>query len=115
MKKITMNETTKKIIRICVCVVLIVGVLASSFMGGYYLHKETTNEYTINATVVEIIEEDTTDVYFETETGHIFYITTDEVFAVFEEYTITFDTNNTPTFDDDIITKVGREIIVLAE
>ena len=114
MKKITLNETTKKVIKIALIVLLAVGICGSMFVGGYYLNKQLTAEYDIKVTVVEVIE-DRHEVYFETETGHIFYITTDEVFANFEEYTITFNSMGTPNFEDDIIIKVTREIIVLAE
>ena len=112
MKKITMNEKTKKIIGTCICVVLALVVASACFFGGYQMHKETTDIYTINATIVEIIEieNDINEVYFETDSGHIFYITTGEIFGVFEDYVLTFKTNDTATFDDDIIIGVSREI-----
>ena len=112
MKKITMNEKTKKIIGTCVCVVLALLVASACFFGGYQMHKETTDTYTINATIVEIIEieNDINEVYFETDSGHIFYIATGEIFGVFEDYVLTFKTNDTATFDDDIIIGVSREI-----
>ena len=112
MKKITMNEKTKKIIYTCVCVGLALLVASACFVGGYQTHKETTDTYTIKATIVEIIEveNDLSEIYFETESGHIFYITTGEIFGVFEDYVLTFETNNTATFDDDIIIGVSREI-----
>lgn len=112
MKKITMNEKTKRIICTCICVCLALLVASACLFGGYCIHKEMTKQYTINATIVEIIEIDkeTNEVYFETETGHIFYITTNEVFGVFEDYVLTFKTNDTATFDDDVIIGVSREI-----
>lgn len=109
MKKITINKKTKKIINTCVCVIIVMGIAIGTFVCGWYAHKETAKEYTVEVTVTEVIP-DTSEVFFETPSGHIFYIVTDEVFAVYEKYTITFNTNDTPTVEDDEIYHISRNI-----
>lgn len=109
MKKIEINNKTKKIIGVCVCVVLAVALVASSFLGGWYAHKEVVKEYTVEAVVTEVIV-DRSEVFFETTSGHIFYVVTDEIFAQFESYSITFDTMGTPTVEDDEIILIAREL-----
>ena len=109
MKKIIINEKTKKIINTCVCVIIVMGIAISTFICGWCAHKEVVKEYTVEAMVTEIIA-DRNEVFFKTTSGHIFSITTKDVFAPFEKYKITFDTNNTPTFDDDKIISIVREI-----
>lgn len=113
MKKIEINNKTKKIIGVCVCVVLAVALVASSFLGGWYIRQRAyeaeTKTYSVEATVTEVIP-DTSEVFFETPSGHVFYIVTDEIFAVYEKYTITFNTNGTPTVEDDEIYHISRNI-----
>lgn len=115
MKKIEINNKTKKIIGVCVCVVLAVALVASSFLGGWYIrqsiYEAETKTYSVEATVTEV-NPDTSEVFFETTSGHIFYVVTDEVFAADEKYIITFDTNGTPTVEDDEITLVSRNISI---
>jgi hypothetical protein len=86
-----------------------VGITVGAFVCGWYTHKEAVKDYTVEATVTEVIS-GTGEVFFETTSGHIFSITTKDIFAPFEKYKITFDTNNTPTVDDDKIISVIREI-----
>lgn len=109
MKKITINQKTRKIISVCVIVILAISIAATAFVCGWHTHKEATKEYIISVKVTEIIE-DRNEVFFETASGHIFYIVTDEVFAQFEKYEITFDTMGTPTIEDDEIVVITREI-----
>lgn len=109
MKKITINEKTKKIVSVCIIVILAISIAATAFVSGWYAHKEATKEYIVSAKVIEIIE-DKNEVFFETVSGHIFYIVTDEVFAQLEKYEITFDTMGTPTVDDDEIVLITREL-----
>ena len=115
MKKIKINNKTKKIIGVCVCVVLAVALVASSFLGGWYIRQNTyeaeTKTYSVEATVTEV-NPDTSEVFFETTSGHIFYVVTDEVFSAYEKYTITFNTNGTPTVEDDEITLVSRNVSI---
>lgn len=109
MKKITMPKMNKKIISSILSVVVLMTIFATSFMGSYYLNKYLSKDYTIEATVTEVIV-DTSEIFFETNSGHIFYIVTDEIFAPYEKYTLIFDTNGTPTVEDDVIVQVTREI-----
>lgn len=109
MKKIEINNKTKKIINTCICVIIVVGIAIGTFICGWYAHKEAVKDYIVEATVTEVIS-DAGEVFFETTSGHIFSITTKDIFAPFEKYKITFDTNNTPTVDDDKIISVVREI-----
>lgn len=113
MKKIEINNKTKKIIGVCVCVVLAVALVASSFLGGWYIRQNAyeaeTKTYSVEATVTEV-NPDTSEVFFETTSGHIFYVVTDEVFATYEQYTITFNTNGTATVEDDEIYHISRNI-----
>jgi hypothetical protein len=109
MKKITINEKTKKIISTCIIAVIILGIAVATFVGGWYAHKEAVKEYTVDAIVTEIIV-DRSEVFFETTSGHIFYVVTDEIFAQFESYSITFDTMGTPTVEDDEIVLITREL-----
>jgi hypothetical protein len=107
------NEATQRVIKIVIFALLIVGIVAGGFFGGFYTKAEMVkrefSSYSIKATVTEVIEEKN-EVYFETSSGHIFYITTDEIFSPFEVYTIVFDTMGTPTVDDDEISTIYREI-----
>lgn len=109
MKKIIINEKTKKIINTCVCAIIVMGIAIGTFVCGWYAHKEAVKEYTVEAIVTEVIP-DTSEIFFETTSGHIFSITTKDIFAPFEKYKITFNTNNTSTIDDDKIISVIREI-----
>ena len=113
MKKIEINNKTKKIAGVFVCVVLVVVVVASSFLGGWYIHKNTyeakTKTYSVEATVIKVVP-DTSNVFFETTSGHVFSIVTDEIFSTYEKYTITFSTNGTPTVEDDEIYHISRNI-----
>lgn len=113
MKKVEINSKTKKIIGVCVYVALVVALIASSFLSGWYIHqniyKAETKTYSVEATVTEVIT-DTSEVFFKTTSGHIFCIVTGEVFAVDEKYTITFNTNGTPTVEDDEIYNISRNI-----
>ena len=107
------NEATQRVIKIVVFAVLIVGIVVGSFFSGFYTKAEMVkrefSSYSIKATVTEVIAEKN-EVYFETSSGHIFYITTDEIFSPFEIYTIIFDTMGTPTVEDDEISTIYREI-----
>jgi hypothetical protein len=109
MKKIEINNKTKKIINTCICVIIVVGIAIGTFICGWYAHKEAVKNYTVEAIVTEVIS-DTGEVFFETTSGHIFSIKTKDIFAPFEKYKITFDTNDTSTVEDDKIISVVREI-----
>ena len=109
MKKIEINNKTKKIINTCICVIIVVGIAIGTFIYGWYAHKEAVKDYTVEATVTGVVS-GTGEVFFETISGHIFSITTKDIFAPFEKYKITFDTNDTSTVDDDKIISVVREI-----
>jgi hypothetical protein len=109
MKKITMPKMNKKVVSSILSVVVLLTIFVTSFMGSYYLNKYLSKDYTIEATVTEVIV-DTSEVFFETNSGHIFYIVTDEIFAVNEQYTLTFSTNGTPTVEDDEIYHISRNI-----
>lgn len=101
------------ITKVVVAIVLTLAVMFGVFVSGYYTNKAIEDKrletYSMTATVTEV-NPDTSDVYFETTSGHIFYIVTDEVFAVNETYTITFKTNGTATVEDDEIYLVTRDI-----
>lgn len=99
----------KKIAVIVITVALVVGVYVGGFFTGNKVTENLFDTYSMAATVTEV-NPDTSDVYFETTSGHIFFIVTDEVFAVNETYTITFNTNGTPTVEDDEIFLVSRDI-----
>lgn len=109
MKKVIINERTRKIINTCICAVIVIGIAVGAFVCGWYAHKEAVKEYTVEAMVTEIIA-DRNEVFFETTSGHIFFIVTNDIFAPFENYRITFDTNDTSTVEDDKIISVIREI-----
>lgn len=113
MKKINFTEKTRKIVNTIIIAVILIGISVGGFFGGFYTKAEMVkrefSSYSIKATVTEVIEE-RSEVYFETSSGHIFYITTDEIFSPFEIYTIVFDTMGTPTVDDDEISTIYREI-----
>lgn len=109
MKKFTMPKMNKKVISSILSVVILMTIFVTSFMGSYYLNKYLSKDYTIEATVTEVIV-DTSEVFFETNSGHIFYIVTDEIFAPYEKYILTFDTNGTPTVEDDEITMISRDL-----
>jgi hypothetical protein len=100
MKKINLNDNSKKIIRLVFYTIFILAVISGSFFGGFFTHKKIVNNYSVEAIVTEIIE-DRNEVFFETTSGHIFYIVTEEPFAQFETYSITFNTMGTPTIEDD--------------
>lgn len=107
MKKIKVSSKAKKIIESCICIVLLIGVVVAVFFGGYYT-KETENKtYTVYASVKDITND---EIFFETQAGHIFSIVTNEIFAYGEQYTITFDSCDTATVEDDIIVLISREI-----
>ncbi len=99
----------KKIAVIVITVALLVGVYVGGFFTGGKVKENLFDSYSIVATVTEV-NPDTSEVSFETTSGHIFFIVTDEVFAVNETYTITFNTNGTATVDDDEIYLVSRDI-----
>lgn len=109
MEKFTINNNTKKIIAIFLCVLLILTIAVGGFFGGYTVHKKMTEQYNVDVIVTEVIP-DTNEVFFETTSGHVFYIVTDEIFASYEEYTITFKTNGTATVEDDEIYHISRNI-----
>lgn len=111
MKKITINEKTKRVVTICTCVLLCVTLAAVSFFGGWVVHKKTVEEYSVSAVVTDIVAEKNS-VYFTTPTEHTFVIITDEIFSINENYTLTFTTNNTPTIEDDEIIRVARDIFI---
>lgn len=99
----------KKIAVVVITIALLVGVYVGGFFTGDKVKENQFDTYSMIATVTEV-NPDTSDVYFETTSGHIFYIVTDEVFAVNETYTITFNTNGTATVEDDEIFLVSRDI-----
>ena len=107
------NEATQRVIKIVIFALLIVGIVVGGFFSGFYtkaeMVKKEFSSYAVKATVTEVIEEKN-EVYFETSSGHIFYITTDEIFSPLEIYTIIFDTMGTPTVEDDEISTIYREI-----
>lgn len=107
MKKIKVGSKVKKIIESCVCIILLVSVVTAVFFGGYYT-KETENKtYAVYASVRDITND---EIFFETQAGHIFSIVTSEIFAYGEQYTITFDSCDTATVEDDVIVLISREI-----
>ena len=101
----------KKVAVIVVTVALLVGVYVGGFFTGNKVTENLFDTYSITATVNEV-NPDTSTVYFETTSGHIFFIVTDEVFAVNETYTIAFNTNGTATVEDDEISLVSRNISI---
>lgn len=109
MKKFNLNDNSKKIIRLVFCTIFVLAVVSGSFFGGFFTHKKTVNNYSVEAIVTEIVE-DRNEVFFETTSGHIFYIVTEEPFAQFETYSITFNTMGTPTIEDDEIISLTREL-----
>lgn len=113
MKKITMPKMNKKVISSILSVIVLITVLVCGFFGGFYTNKSISeknfSKYSVEATVVEV-NPDTSEVFFVTPSGHTFFIVTDEIFAVNEQYTLTFSTNNTPTVEDDEIYHISRNI-----
>ena len=99
----------KKIAVVVLTVALLVGVYVGGFFTGEKVQENQFDTYSMTATVTEV-NPDTSEVYFETTSGHIFFIVTDEVFAINETYTITFNTNGTATVEDDEIFLVSRDI-----
>lgn len=112
MKKFRFNsETVKRVVVSVIAVVCIVAIISSTFVGGFYLNKYLMKEYTVDAKVVEVVV-DASEVYFETPSGHIFMVVTDEIFALNENYLITFNSNGTATVEDDEIVTVSRDIFL---
>lgn len=110
MKKFQFNS--KKIKRVVISIITVIcaiAIVSSAFVGGLYLNKYLMKEYTVDAKVVKIVV-DTSEVYFETPSGHIFMIVTDEIFALNENYLITFNSNGTATVEDDEIIIVSRQL-----
>lgn len=99
----------KKIAVVVITIAILAGVYVGGFFTGDKVKENQFDTYSMIATVSEV-NPDTSDVYFETTSGHIFYIVTDEVFAINETYTITFNTNGTATVEDDEIFLVSRDI-----
>lgn len=115
MTKINLTNKTKKIINTVIIALVLIALAASSFVGGFYVNKAITEKhyasYEVEANVISV-NPDTSEVFFTTPSGHSFYIVTDEVFAVGENYVITFLTNNTATVEDDEITLVSRNVSI---
>lgn len=112
MKKFQFNsKMVKRVVISIVTVICIIAIISSVFVGGLYFNKYLMKEYTVDAKVVEIVV-DTSEVYFETPSGHIFMIVTDEIFALNENYLITFNSNGTATVEDDEIITVSRDIFL---
>ena len=110
MKKFQFNsKTIKRVVVSIITVICIIAIISSTFVGGFYLNKYLMKEYTVEAKVVEVVV-DTSEVYFETSSGHIFVVVTDEIFALNENYLITFNSNGTTTVEDDEIIIVSREL-----
>lgn len=113
MKKINFTEKTRKIVSTVIIAVILIGISVGGFFGGFYTNKNISeknfSKYSVEAIVVEV-NPDTSEVFFETPSGHNFFIVTDEIFAVNEQYTLTFSTNNTPTVEDDEIYHISRNI-----
>ena len=107
MKEIKLSSKAKKIIECCVCVIILIGIMVAGFFGGYYTKEAENKTYTVYASVKDITND---EIFFETQAGHIFSIVTSEVFAYGEQYTITFDSCNTATVEDDVIVLISREI-----
>lgn len=111
MKKISFSANIRKLIKPIISVILCIAIFGGAFIGSYYINRAITKEYTVQALVVNI-DEETHEISFLINSGHLFIIKTDEVFAINENYLITFKTYNTPTVEDDEIIKISREIIV---
>ena len=110
MKKYQFNsKMVKRVVVSIITVICIVAIISSTFVGGFYLNKYLMKEYTVEAKVVEVVV-DTSEVYFKTPSGHIFTVITDEIFALNENYLITFNSNGTATVEDDEIIIVSREL-----
>jgi hypothetical protein len=113
MKKIVISENTKKVVKIILIAVAILGIFVGGFFGGFSVKDKISEKefstYEMEAVVTEVIV-DRSEVFFETTSGHIFYVVTDEIFAPFESYTITFSTNGTPTVEDDEIIVISRDL-----
>ena len=110
MKKFQFNsKMVKRVVISIITVICIVAIISSTFVGGFYLNKYLMKEYTVEAKVVEVVV-DTSEVYFKTPSGHIFTVITDEIFALNENYLITFNSNGTATVEDDEIIIVSREL-----
>ena len=110
MKKIQINsKMVKRVVISIITVVCIIAIISSAFVGGFYLNKYLMKEYTLEAKVNEIVV-DASEVYFETSSGHIFMVVTDEIFALNENYLITFNSNGTATVEDDEITEISRDL-----
>jgi hypothetical protein len=113
MKKIVISENTKKVVKIVLIAVAILGIFIGGFFGGFSVKDKISEKefstYEMEAVVTEVIV-DRSEVFFETTSGHIFYVVTDEIFAPFESYTITFATNGTPTVEDDEIIAISRDL-----
>lgn len=103
------SETVKRVAVSVISVVCIIAIISSTFVGGFYLNKYLMREYTVEAKVVEIVV-DASEVYFKTSSGHIFMVVTDEIFALNENYLITFNSNGTATVEDDEIIIVSRKL-----
>ena len=83
MKKFQFNsKMVKRVVISIVTAICIIAIISSAFVGGLYLNKYLMKEYTVDAKVVEIVV-DTSEVYFETPSGHIFVVVTDEIFDFF--------------------------------
>lgn len=110
MKKFQFNsKMVKRVVISIITVICIVAIISSTFVGGFYLNKYLMKEYIVKAKVVEVVV-DTSEVYFKTPSGHIFTVITDEIFALNENYLITFNSNGTATVEDDEIIIVSREL-----
>ena len=110
MKKFQFNsKMVKRVVISIITVIYIVAIISSIFVGGFYLNKYLMKEYTVEAKVVEVVV-DTSEVYFKTPSGHIFTVITDEIFALNENYLITFNSNGTATVEDDEITEISRDL-----